>query len=223
MLSRHPALVVHLTDSCAPPVCLDQLARLIRERHWPVRWYAFVRMEKALLEPGRLESWARGGCGLLELGLETASPELLKTMHKGIAIAHAADILRQSAAAGIRNTVYLLFGFPGETSEHQRQTMDFVLQHQDAIHYLNNALFNLPKGSPIAEDPSRFGIRSLCPMTGEDSDLSLYLDFVDQQGSARQRARSFVQHTLLADPAIRQRVHSLPPIFKSNHAIFAGW
>jgi hypothetical protein len=223
MLSRHPALVIHLTDSCVPPVCLDQLARLIRERHWPVRWYAFVRLEKALLEPGRLESWARGGCGLLEFGLETASPELLKKMQKGIAIAHAAYILRQSAAVGIRNTVYLLFGFPGETAEHQSQTLDFVLQHQDAIHYLNNALFNLPKGSPIAEDPSRFGIRSLCPMPGEDSDLSLYLDFVDQHGSARQRARSFVQHTLLADPVIRQRVHSLPPVFKSNHAIFAGW
>jgi len=223
LLGRHSSLVIHLTDSCVPADTLDGLAKIIRERRWPIRWHAFVRLEKSLLQPGRLESWARGGCGLLQFGLETAAPELLKLMQKGIAIAQAAEILQQSAAVGIRNYVYLLFGFPGETAVHQSQTLEFVLQHQNAIHYLNNALFNLPKGSPIAQNPERFGIESVQPLPGEDRDLSLYLDFLDRHGSARQRARTFVQRAFLAEPSIRQRVNSLPPVFKSNHAIFTCW
>ena len=223
MLREHRSLVLHLTDSCVPPEALDRLAAIVRERHWPVRWYAFVRLEKALLDPGRLEHWASGGCGMLQFGLETAAPELLKAMHKGIHLKHAAPILQRAADLGIRNYVYLLFGFPGETPDHLQQTMDFVLRYQGAIHYLNNALFNLPKGSPIATHPETYGIKKLRRFPGEDSDLSLYLDFEDHQGSARRRARSFLQHTFLADAAIRQRALALPPVFKSNHAILACW
>lgn len=223
VLTKHPALILHLTDSCVPPQALDQLAAAIRQRSWPVRWYAFVRLEKSLLQAGRLERWAESGCRLLQYGLETAAPELLKAMSKGIQLNHAGTILNRTASLGIRNFVYLLFGFPGETTTHQQQTMDFILQHQQAIHYLNNAVFNLPQGSPLTANPESFAIKRFRPFPGEDGDLSLYLDFEDTQGSARQRARHFLQHTFLAETAIRDRVLSIPPVFKSNHAILARW
>jgi hypothetical protein len=223
MLPKHRSLVLHLTDSCVPPQALDRLADALQERGWPVRWYAFVRLEKTLLQPGRLERWARGGCQMLQFGLETAAPDLLKAMHKGIQLKHAATILQRAADLGIRNYVYLLFGFPGEKTDHLHQTMDFIIRHQEAIHYLNNALFNLPKESPMAKHPEAFAIRKLRPFPGEDSDLSIYLDFDDDQGSARKRARSFLQRTFLADAAIRQRVLNLPSVFKSNHAVLAHW
>jgi hypothetical protein len=219
----HGPFVLHLTDSCAPPNYLDQLAHAIRERNWPIRWYAFVRLSRALLESGRLELWAKGGCSMLQFGLETAAEGLLKRMRKGITITCAADILKKSAAVGIRNYVYLLFGFPGETELEQLETMEFVVQHQDSIHFLNNAIFNLPRHSPIAADPQGFDIQQLHPFPGEDTDLSLYLDFLDAWGSARRRARRFLHKTFLSEAAIRRRVQALPPVFKSNHAIFAGW
>ena len=222
-LAARGPLAVHLTDSCVDPRRLDRLAQAVSERRWPVRWYAFVRFTSQLAEPGRLESWARGGCALLQFGLESASEELLRKMNKGISLRLAAEILRRSAATGIRNYVYLLFGFPGETEAHQQETLDFVLRHQDSLHYLNNAILNLPRYSPIALSPERFGIEALTRFPGEDGDLSLYTDFRDSLGSARQRARRFLQDTFLADPVVRSRVKSIPPIFTSNHAIFAGW
>jgi len=223
LVFKYGPFVLHVTDSCTPPHCLDQLAHAIHERGWPVRWYAFVRLSGALLGPGRLELWAKGGCGMLQFGLETAAEGLLKRMHKGISITCAAEILKKSAEMGIRNYVYLLFGFPGETEMDQLQTTQFVLQHQNYIHFLNNAIFNLPKHSPIASNPQGFDIQQLHCFPGEDSDLSLYLDFHDALGSARQRARIFLQRTFLSEPSIHRRVQALPPVFKSNHAIFADW
>ncbi len=223
VLEHHPALTLHLTDSCVPPEALDRLAAALRERSLPVRWYAFVRLEKSLLQPGRLEQWVAGGCQLLQFGLETAAPDLLKAMHKGIQLHHATAVLDRAADLGIRNYVYLLFGFPGETHDHQLRTLDFVLKHQQAIHYLNNAIFNLPKDSPIAISPQQFSIKSLRRFSGEDGDLSIYLDFDDGRGSARKRARTFLQQEFLAEPAVRQRVLALPPVFKSNHAVMTCW
>jgi hypothetical protein len=222
-LAARGPLVIHLTDSCADPRHLDRLAHAVSERQWPVRWYAFVRFTDLLAEPGRLERWAKGGCGLLEFGLETAAEELLRKMNKGISIHRAAEILQRSAGAGIRNYVYLLFGFPGETAGHQGETLEFVLRHQDAIHYLNNAILNLPRCSPLGRSPRQFGIEALTPFPGEDGDLSLYTDFSDGLGSARQRARRFLHETFLADPAVRSRGKAVPPVFKSNHAIFSMW
>ncbi len=216
-------LVLHLTDSCVPPDLLDALSQAIIERAWPVRWYAFVRFQKTLLEPGRMDRWAKGGCGLLQFGMESAAAGLLKKMQKGLSVSTAADILAISADAGIRNFVYLLFGFPGETDRHRKHTLDFVVAHQHDIHYLNNAVFSLPKNSPIASHPRLFGIRELLPMAGEDSDLSLYLDFLDDSGPNRMRARQFLQETFLAESAVRRGVRALPPVFKSNHAILAKW
>jgi hypothetical protein len=223
VLEHHPALTLHLSDSCVAPEALDRLADAIHERALPVRWYAFVRLEKSLLQPGRLEQWVAGGCRLLQFGLETAATELLKAMHKGIQLRHAAAVLRRASDLGIRNYVYLLFGFPGETHDHQLQTLDFIVQHQQIIHYLNNAIFNLPKDSPIAMKPEAFSIRNLRRFPGETGDLSIYLDFDDGLGSARRRARSFLQQEFLAEPAVRQRVLALPPVFKSNHAIMTCW
>jgi hypothetical protein len=223
MVKDNASLVLHITDSCVPPRLLDEVSRVIAERRWPVRWYAFVRLGKAMLKPERLERWALGGCGLLQFGMESACPELLKKMQKGISVPVAAEILRKSAEAGIRNYVYLLFGFPGETLAQQEQTLDFVTRHQNHIHYLNNAVFSLPKNSPMAADPHLFGIRELRPMAGEDSDLSLYLDFLDDFGSARMRARQFLQERFLTESAVRRFIHALPPVFKSNHAILARW
>lgn len=223
VLENHAELTLHLTDSCVPPESLDCLATAIRERNLPVRWYAFVRLEKALLQSGRLEQWVGGGCRLLQFGLETAAPELLRAMHKGIQPHLAAAVLDKAAALGIRNYVYLLFGFPGETHDHQLQTLDFVLDHQQSIHYLNNAIFILPKNSPIAIRPEQFSINALRRLPGEDGDLSIYLDFDDGRGSARKRARTFLQREFLAEAAIRERVLALPPVFKSNHAVVTSW
>jgi hypothetical protein len=223
VLEYHPALTLHLTDSCVPPEALDRLTTAIRERSLPVRWYAFVRLEKSLLQPGRLEQWVASGCQLLQFGLETAAPDLLKAMHKGIQQHYVAAVLDRTAGLGIRNYVYLLFGFPGETHDHRLQTLDFVVRHQRAIHYLNNAIFNLPKDSPIAICPEDFSIKTLRRFPGEDGDLSLYLDFDDGQGSARKRARVFLQQDFLGEPAVRQRVLALPPVFKSNHAVMTCW
>jgi hypothetical protein len=223
VLEHHPTLTLHLSDSCVSPETLDQLADTIRERGLPVRWYSFVRLEKSLLQPGRLERWVAGGCRLLQFGLETAAPDLLKAMHKGIQLHHAAAVLDRTTNLGIRNYVYLLFGFPGETHDHQLQTLDFIVQHQHVIHYLNNAIFNLPKDSPIAMNPEDFSIKRLRRLPGEAGDLSIYLDFDDGLGSARRRARTFLQREFLAEPAIRQRVLALPPVFKSNHAVMTCW
>ena len=55
--------------------------------------------------------------------VESGSPEVLKRLGKGAGAARARRVLRATAAAGIRNQVYLLFGVPGETDAEREQTL----------------------------------------------------------------------------------------------------
>src|SRR4029077_11640969 len=64
------------------------------------------------------------GVSHIGFGTESASPEVLRSMnkrHKHIADIHEA--VRKCAQAGIRVTLNLIFGYPGEEESHRRETL----------------------------------------------------------------------------------------------------
>ncbi len=211
--------MLHLTDSALPVPFLLRVARTIRREELPLRWHGFVRVERTLADEGVAAELAAGGCALLQLGVESGSRWMLRRMGKGHTPELAARVLRATAAAGIRNQVYLLFGMPGETDEHRERTLDLVEAEADSIHAINPALLNLPLGSPMAREAERFGITSLSPF-GPGADLSLYLDFRCGASHPRVEARRWLNRRLDRSPAVRaMRAHLRTP-FKANHLCF---
>jgi hypothetical protein len=204
-LSPH---LIHFLDNALSPRFLNHLTR----RPPGAPWYGFARITPHLADPGFAAALQASGCVMLKLGIESGDQAVLDALGKGIALATVSRVLRTLKAAGIATYAYLLFGTPVETEAAARKTLTFVLDHAEAIDFLNLAVFNLPAHSPEA---ARLDTGSFYP-----GDLSLYRDFIHPSGWHRDRVRRFVQQEFKKPPAIRAILAKDPPFFTSNHAPF---
>ncbi len=211
--------MLHLTDSALPPAHLARVAAVIERHELPIHWHGFVRVERRFADPAFCAKLAAGGCAMLQFGVETGSPRLIELMGKGSGPDLARGVLRASAAAGIRNHVYLLFGLPGETDDDREQTLELIEEVADSIHAVNPALLNLPRRSPMQMDPGRYGITELMPF-GRDTDLSLYEDFRCGSSHPRLEARRWMGQRFFKSEAMRAIGGRLRSPFKANHLCF---
>jgi hypothetical protein len=131
-------------------------------------------------------------------------------MNKGHTIETAGRILQNLKKAGIATYVYLLFGTQHETLPGARKTLEFTVQHSNAIDFLNIAIFNMPFHS-IETD-------TLKTKPFYEGDLPLYTDFIHPQGWGRREVRAFLDQEFKKEPALARILKSDPPVFTSNHA-----
>jgi len=203
----HNPVLVHLLDNAISPALLRELA----DSGLSVPWYGFARFEKDLEDFGVCSALSQSGCVMLKLGLESGSQQVLDRLHKGVDLERAARILNNLHRAGIATYVYLLFGTPAETESEALLTLEFVRRHQEAITFVNLAIFNMPVCSPEALHlQNRFF----------DGDLSLYCDFDHPDGWDRKTVRGFLQKRFRKDALIRMIERRSPGVFGSNHAPF---
>jgi radical SAM superfamily enzyme YgiQ (UPF0313 family) len=65
---------------------------------------------------------------MVSLGIESGSDKILKLMKKGITTARIRECVRLIQASGIDIAGFFILGFPSETVETARQTIDFSLE-----------------------------------------------------------------------------------------------
>ena len=139
------------------PKELHALALAIIDAGLEIEWGAEV-----LLDPGFKDEvivdLARSGCRTLRFGLESASVETLKAMNKPTRPKHASRILRTCKANGIQTAAMLIAGFPTETQRQLYETYDYLVENADSIDYLTLHQYSLVAGSPMAQDPAKFGL-----------------------------------------------------------------
>jgi radical SAM superfamily enzyme YgiQ (UPF0313 family) len=145
---------------------------------------------------------------MLKLGVESGDPTVLSGMNKGHSKELAARALQQLHGAGIATYIYLLFGTPWENEPAARSTLEFVLQHHQAITFINPALFNQPIELGKKLQPFYLG------------DLSLYTDYQHPKEWARTKVRHFLDRVFKRQPVIAEILRRTPPFFTSNHAPF---
>jgi radical SAM superfamily enzyme YgiQ (UPF0313 family) len=211
--------MLHLTDSALSPALLSRVAEVIHTRRLPLRWHGFVRLEQRYADPDFMARLAKGGCVMLQWGLETASPRLLQLMEKGITAEQSRVVLRSSAQAGIRNHAYLLFGLPTETESDRELTLTFIQEEAETFHDLNASILNLPRRSPMHDDAKRYGITALSAF-GKETDLSLYDDFRCGDSHPRLEARHWLAARFAKDPVVKRILGDLNAPFKANHGCF---
>jgi hypothetical protein len=201
-------ILVHILDNAISPAFLKALIK----NPPGAPWYGFTRFSELLADYDFCLALRDAGCVMLKLGLESGDEAVLNLMRKGISLETASMALRNLRNAGIGTYVYLLFGTPYETEAKARKTMDFVVKHNDAISFLNVAVFSLPINSPDA--------KGLQTRPFYEGDLSLYTDFVHPSGWSRRQARKFLDRELKRHPAVAPILARDPPFFTSNHAPF---
>ncbi|MCK4364489.1 MAG: B12-binding domain-containing radical SAM protein [Thermoplasmatales archaeon] len=98
----------------------------------------------------------KAGCTDLAIGIESASPKVLKIINKQIDLDKAKDYIQFLNKTGIGVRVHFILGLPGEPDDIVKQTLNFINKANPGSVLLS--LFCPMPGSEIFEDPKRFSV-----------------------------------------------------------------
>jgi len=166
---------VILLDEALHPQTLRNFATILIETGLRLTYRARARFTKDFDEEF-VKRLYLSGCRYLGCGLESATPRINAMVNKSHDQSlDVKSIVRLLDANGIRPHVYAIMGFPTETKDEVTDTrnllVDLIRESQHVTSSPN--VFHLMKGSVMAAEPERFGIKKLI----SQGDLRLVLDF----------------------------------------------
>lgn len=118
-----------------------RFARLMKARKVGVSFTVFARTDCWSKEMA--VALKEGGCHQVMFGIESASPQILKTLRKEIDLAKTENAINIAKAAGLEVRSAFIFGTPGETQETCQQTIDYALRLNTDL-----AIFNITTPYP---------------------------------------------------------------------------
>ncbi len=145
---------------------LSRLSRLLApirlERASARRRHDFGWGGMAILHPTMTPALLRelrwGGCQMLAYGMESASQRVIDLIGKNFKVSDAERVIRDTEAAGIRVKLFLMVGFPGETEEDFRLTLEFLRRHSGLVDKVAISCCEITKGSFLDAHRREFGV-----------------------------------------------------------------
>ena len=177
-------------DEALSPRMLKRLSARLIEAGARLDWTCCARFEPSI-DAELLGQMRQAGCRMLLYGLESGSQNVLDRMNKGTKLSVAHRLLKEGAQAGIWNHIFFFFGFPGETEQEARETVQFFQDHRDVVHSACTGTFLLERHARVADDPAAYGISRLIPLgskSGRVRDLAYYYEYEVASGIDAQRA-----------------------------------
>lgn len=103
---------------------VEKICKEILERGIDVPWDCQTRAD--CLSPEILREMRRAGCQVITLGIESASQFTLRAVGKGTTPEQNEKAVRMIKEAGISVVASVIVGYPGETMEDVRRTLEFI-------------------------------------------------------------------------------------------------
>lgn len=212
--SKYGASDFYLVDEALPLATARGLADAVCKNSLGWRWFSEARFEPAL-DGEMIDKLAKGGCIMLLFGLESAVPRVLRLMDKGTDPAVAARVLARCTRSGIRTFPMFFIGFPGETREEAKQTVEFVESNVDHITHAGFSNFRLFRGSRVFADPDAFGITIRDGIKGNT--LSLHSEYDVVSGMSADEAVRTVDQIMR-----REKIEMLIelPLVTRSHLVY---
>ena len=151
-----------LIDEMIAPAQFSQLADAILQAGLKIHYYAMTKPVRQF-SPELLDKMYRSGCRYLLWGVESGSQRILDLMDKGTRVSDIETVLDAAARAGIKNHVFVMFGFPTETKWEMQATLDLLARHKGSIAMVHRGLFMLETGTPAFDHPDKFSITRTWP------------------------------------------------------------
>jgi len=165
------------SDEALSPSVLSEFCAQIRAADLKIRWGGRSKMERAFT-PQLLKKLKGSGCFEILFGLETMDPDVQRLMDKFDPRIDDEATRRVFAAfreSGVSMHINLITGFPGDSLESTRRTIDFVKGNAAGLpaptFILNK--FVVFENTPVALDPERFSIH----LQPDNRDLPVSLPF----------------------------------------------
>ena len=150
-----------------------------------IEWMCQLRPNKSWDKETVQELYA-SGLRVVLWGVESGSNRILKCIKKGTNVNDIEDVLKHSKEAGIKNVVYMLFGFPGETKKEFLQSVTFIERNFKNIDLVSSATFGLQQGSPLYKNHLDFGITKI--ITKERTILAPSISYELSSGLTQEEA-----------------------------------
>lgn len=138
---------------------LERFADLVLESGLKINWggQAAIRPQ---MTTELLEKLAKSGCVSFFWGMESASGNVLRRMHKPNDIKLYQRILDDCFRFGIKSLTPTIVGFPGETPADAAVTIDFILKNRKKTIFSAPGLAMARKKSPLYERYAEFGLKA---------------------------------------------------------------
>lgn len=110
-----------------------------------INWRCLSRVDT--VNKKLLEKMYSSGCYQIHFGVESGNAKMLKLMDKGTNLKKTREIFKACTEIGIETVAFFVLGYPGETLESARQTIDFAKELKADFATFNT--FTPLPGSPV--------------------------------------------------------------------------
>ncbi|MFH1421964.1 MAG: radical SAM protein, partial [Planctomycetota bacterium] len=111
---------------------LEKFCQEIINKNISIQWEAQIAI-RSEMDTALFTLMKKAGCINLFIGLESASDKILAQMNKGFTINDAQRIFSELTKAGLMFEVSIIVGYPGESQQDFKHTLDFLKTHKRII------------------------------------------------------------------------------------------
>ncbi len=173
--ARWGCRTVYFSQDAFAPRTARELSRQLRAAGTSLRWSSDMRPEPGLT-PECCRDLKDGGALSLALGIETASPRLLKMIDKGVSFKDVRAAVKNLSAAGIAVEAMCFTEFPTETWDEAESTIAFIEERRDHIALFIIGRFGLCHGARVAHYPEDYGIQKIWRLKGDELGTGLFYE-----------------------------------------------
>jgi hypothetical protein len=202
------------TDEALPPTELEQLGEALapyQSRRF--RFVGYARLEPAFTR-GVCRRLASMGVRKLFFGLESASQHTLTHMDKGIRIADVPSVLEHCREAGICFHLFSIIGFPEETEERARETLQFFEDHADLLNAPGNSFdvheFGLELRTAYAHLADVVGVEIGATVRSADFAIGAGRDWVNARGLTHEQVDALLAEASTLLRRVFRQWHASP-------------
>lgn len=131
-----------------------EICRLMIEKNYEFNWFSYFRCSNS--DEEAIELLARSGCKGVFLGIESGSPTILKNMNKAATAEKYERGMELLHEYGVLTFASFIMGFPGETEETFRESVDFVKTTRPD--YYRTQLWYCEPGTPVDRQREKYRI-----------------------------------------------------------------
>lgn len=170
------------------PKQMREISYAIIQNKLDIKWYGGTRFD-AGFDYRLCKLIKKAGCRLLLFGLESGCQRVLDSMEKGYKKEIIQNILNHCHKGKLAIDLYCLIGFPTETIEEAKETLDFILNNKkifkSVVFNWQISAFALEKNTKVANCPADYGVRII---DKKNNNLNLMYQYKTKIGMSMEEA-----------------------------------
>tara|TARA_B100000315_G_C14577919_1_gene588899 strand:- start:2366 stop:3136 length:771 start_codon:yes stop_codon:yes gene_type:complete len=133
---------------------LYEICDLMLKENLKITWTCFIKANSSVDEE-MLKLMKKAGCWMIQPGIESGSPDVLKILKKGSSFTQVERVCRLADKLGIQIKPCFMLGNPGETKATLKKTFDIALSLP--INHISVSFFSPLPGTPVWDNVHRYG------------------------------------------------------------------